>query len=94
MKNNFNKYFSTYFGYEKVMMDLYNSGSVTKLAYSGYIVFVVALIISILTGIAGLPLWMIVFTVLPIFIVLTPFRILGTLHISAMISMLAWLIFI
>lgn len=79
---------------KKVMMDLYNSGSVTKLAYAGYIVFVVTLIISILTGIAGLPLWMLIFTVLPNFIVLAPFRILGTLHISAMISMLAWLIFI
>ena len=31
------------------------------------------------------------FTVLPVFILLFPFRIIGTLHISAMISMPVWM---
>ena len=32
------------------------------------------------------------FTILPIFILLFPFRIIGTLHIAAMTSMLVWMI--
>lgn len=77
-----------------VMMDMYNSAQVTKVVYAAYLVFIVTLIVAILTGAAGLPAWMAVFTVLPVFIVLAPFRILGTLHIAAMITMLAWLIVI
>lgn len=77
-----------------VMMDMYNSAQVTKVVYAAYLVFIVTLIVAILAGAAGLPAWMAVFTVLPVFIVLVPFRILGTLHIAAMITMLAWLIVI
>ena len=78
----------------KTMLSLYNGAPSTKTCYLGYIAFVIALIAAIATGCAGVSLWMIVFTVLPIFIVLAPFKIIGTLHISAMISMLAWLIFV
>ena len=76
----------------KTMLSLYNGAPSTKACYLGYIAFVIALIVAIATGCAGVSLWMIVFTVLPIFIVLAPFKIIGTLHISAMVSMLAWLI--
>lgn len=79
---------------KSVMMDMYNSAPVTRVAYVGYIVYIVTLIAAILKGAAGLPMWMAIFTVLPVFIVLVPFRIIGTLHISAMITMLAWLIVI
>lgn len=77
-----------------VMMDMYNSAQVTKVVYGAYLVFIVTLIVATFTGAAGLPVWMAVFTVLPVFIVLVPFRILGTLHIAAMVTMLAWLIVI
>ena len=76
----------------KAMLALYNGAPSTKACYIGYIAFVIALIVAIATGCAGVALWMIVFTVLPIFVVLAPFKIIGTLHISAMVSMLAWLI--
>ena len=76
----------------KTMLALYNGAPSTKACYLGYIAFVIALIVAIAIGCAGVSLWMIVFTVLPIFIVLAPLKIIGTLHISAMVSMLAWLI--
>ena len=76
----------------KTMLALYNGAPSTKACYFGYIAFVIALIVAIAIGCAGVSLRMIVFTVLPIFIVLAPFKIIGTLHISAMVSMLAWLI--
>ena len=60
----------------------------------GAILFVITLIVAIVTGIAAFPLWAVIFTILPIFILLFPFRIIGTLHIAAMASMLAWLILI
>lgn len=77
-----------------MMLDLFNSAPITKICYLGYIVFIITLIIAILTGTAALPLWAAIFTILPIFIILFPFKIIGTLHISAMISMLAWMILI
>lgn len=76
----------------KTMLALYNGAPSTKACYLGYIAFIIALIVAIAIGCAGVSLWMIVFTVLPIFVVLAPFKIIGTLHISAMVSMLAWLI--
>ena len=60
----------------------------------GAILFVITLIVAIVTGIAAFPLWAVIFTILPIFILLFPFRIIGTLHIAAMASMLVWLILI
>ena len=79
---------------QKLMLDLFNSAPVTRLCFVGYLAFVVILIISIVTGAAGFPIWAVIFTVLPIFIILFPFRIIGTLHIAAMVSMLAWMFLI
>ena len=53
-----------------------------------------ALIVAIATGVAAFPLWAVIFTILPVFIILFPFRIIGTLHIAAIASMLVWLILI
>lgn len=61
------------------------------LQFFGYILYVVALMVSICMGVCGLPLWALVFTVLPILIVLFPFKIIGTLHISAIITFLGWI---
>lgn len=74
------------------MFALYNGAPSTKACYLGYIAFAIALIVAIAIGCAGVSLWMIVFTILPIFVVLAPFGIIGTMHISAKVSMLAWLI--
>ena len=77
-----------------LMLDLFNSAPITKSCYPAYLLFVITLIVAIVTGIAAFPLWAVIFTILPIFILLFPFRIIGTLHIAAMASMLVWLILI
>lgn len=79
---------------KSLMVDLYNSAPVTRICYAGYILFIIALILAIASGSAAFPIWAVIFTILPVFIVLAPFRIIGTLHISAMVSMLAWMILI
>lgn len=78
----------------KLMLDLFNSAPVTRMCFVGYLTFVVILIVSIVTGAAGFPIWAVIFTVLPVFIILFPFRIIGTLHIAAMVSMLVWMFLI
>lgn len=77
-----------------MLNDCYNKLPITKLAYVGYIVYVITLIIAVCTKTGGLPLWNVIFTVLPIFVVLTPFKIIGTLHISAIITFIGWLFII
>lgn len=77
-----------------LMVDMYKSAPITRICYVGYLVFIITLIVAIVSGVAALPVWAVIFTVLPIFIALFPFRIIGTLHISAMVSMLAWMILI
>lgn len=78
----------------KIMLELFHDVKCTMACYIGYLVFVITLIIAILTGVAAFPLWAVIFTVLPIFIIMFPLRITGTLHYSAMVSMLAWMFFI
>ena len=77
-----------------LMLDLFNSAPITRVCYLGYLVFIFTLIIAIISGTATLPLWSAMFTILPVFIILFPFRIIGTLHISAMVSMLVWILLI
>ena len=75
----------------ELLRGLYHGGNATRLCYFGYILYVVALMVSICMGVCGLTLWALVFTVLPILIVLFPFKIIGTLHISAIITFLGWI---
>lgn len=75
----------------ELLSGLYHGANATKLAYFGYIIYIAALIASICTGVCGLPLWALIFTVLPIFILLFPFKIIGSLHISAIITFLGWI---
>lgn len=77
-----------------LMIDLYSSAPITRICYAGYFVFIVTLITAIVSGTAALPMWSVIFTILPIFIILFPFRIIGTLHIAAMMSMLVWIFLI
>ena len=77
-----------------LMLDLFNSAPITNSCYLAYLLFVITLIVAIVTGTAAFPLWAVIFTILPIFILLFPFRIIGTLHIAAMASMLVWLVLI
>ena len=74
-----------------MMLDLLNNAPVLQLCGVGLVAYIVVLIIAIVTGIIGFPLWALVFTILPFVLVLSPFKIVGTMHIAAMVSMLGWI---
>lgn len=77
-----------------LMLDLMDSAPALRLCYLGLITYYITLIIAIVTGTIGFPVWAVIFTVLPIFLLLSPLQIVGTLHIAAMVSMLAWMLLI
>ena len=74
-----------------MMLDLLNSAPVLRICGVGLFAYIVALIIAIATGIIGFPLWALLFTIVPIILLLFPFKIVGTMHIAAMVSMLGWI---
>lgn len=78
----------------ELFTELYHEGNATKLCYLGYIGYILTLILAIFMNIGSLPLWAVIFTVLPIFVVLVPFKIVGSLHISAIITFLGWMFLI
>lgn len=77
-----------------MMLDLIGSGASLRLCSLGMITFYITLMVAIITGAIGFPIWALVFTILPIFIVMFPLQIVGTLHIAAMVSMLGWMFLI
>ena len=74
-----------------MMLDLLNNAPVLQLSGVGLVVYIVALIIAIATGIIGFPLWALLFTIVPFVLLLSPFKIVGTMHIAAIVSMLGWI---
>ena len=79
---------------KSLMLDMYANTPVTRTCYVSYLIFIITLIAAIVTGVAAFPIWAAVFTILPIFIIMFPFRIIGTLHIAASVSMLVWILLI
>ena len=74
-----------------LMLDLLQCGAPLKACFAGAMGYYVTLIVAILTGAIGFPLWAVIFTILPIFLVLAPLKIVGTIHIASIVSMAAWL---
>lgn len=74
-----------------MMLDLLNCAPVLRVCGVGLFAYIVALIIAIVTGIIGFPLWALLFTIVPIILLLFPFKIVGTMHIAAIVSMLGWI---
>ena len=74
-----------------MMLDLKDSSPVLQICGAGMTVYIITLIIAIVTGSIGFPIWAVIFTILPIFILMFPLKIIGTLHIAAMVSMLGWI---
>ena len=77
-----------------MMLDLMGSGASLRLCSLGMITFYITLMVAIITGAIGFPIWALVFTILPIFLAMFPLQIVGTLHIAAMVSMLGWMFLI
>lgn len=74
-----------------MMTDLMNKGSILRLCFFGLISYIVLLIIIIINGTIGFPIGSLLFTILPLFILLFPLKIIGTVHLAAMISMFVWM---
>ena len=86
--------FFQFLGYFALTAYIYSHSKIYGSILFVSIVLFITLIVAIVTGVAAFPLWAVIFTILPIFIILFPFRIIGTLHIAAISSMLVWLILI
>lgn len=79
----------------KVILELFKKTSVTMAAcYVGLLVFSVSFFIAVVSGITPLPRWVCVFNILPIFIVLSPFRIAGTGNIAGAVMFAGLFFFI
>ena len=76
---------------KELTLDLLSSGTILRVCFFGLIIYLIALVVAIVTGVIGFPIWALLFTIVPVFIIMFPFRIIGTLHIAAMVSMLAWI---
>ena len=74
-----------------MMLDLLNCAPILQTCGVGVLVYIVTLIIAIVTGIIGFPLWALHFTIVPFVLLLSPFKIVGTMHIAAIVSMLGWI---
>lgn len=60
-----------------MMLDLMGSGASLRLCSLGMITFYITLMVAIITGAIGFPIWALVFTILPIFLVMFPLQIVG-----------------
>lgn len=78
----------------QLFQEMYHRMPITKICYVGYILYIVILIVTIVMGATPMPIWMAAFTILPIVIVMFPLRIIGTMHISAIITFVMWLVMI
>lgn len=78
-------------GYQ-MFQEMYYNLPITRLCYVGYLLYIAVLIAVIVLGVTPIPIWMVIFTVLPIFIALVPFKIIGTMHISAIVTFMGWIV--
>ena len=76
------------------MLDLKDNALILRICMAGMVVYIITLIAAIVTGVIGFPVWSVIFTILPVAILLFPLKIIGTLHITAMVSMFAWIFLI
>ena len=77
-----------------IILDLMDCGPALRSCFVTLLAYMVVLFAAIVTGAIGFPVWAVIFTILPLFAALYPFQIIGTLHIAAMLSMLAWILLI
>lgn len=65
------------------ILEFFKKTSSTMLAcFVGFLVFSITLFAAVVLGWTPLPRWACIFNVLPIFLVMAPFRIVGTLNLA------------
>lgn len=77
---------------KEAMMYLQQGARILRVCAVGIMGLIVAYIVAVVTGTIGFPIWALVFTILPIVVAIFPFKIIGSLHIGAMVSMLGWML--
>lgn len=77
---------------KEAMMSLQQGGTILRVCSLGILGIVICYIIAVVSGAIGFPIWSLVFTIIPVVLVIFPLRIIGSLHIGAMVSMLGWLL--
>lgn len=74
----------------KAVLDLFKKTSATMIVcYTGLLIFLAAFLIAVLTGTTALPRWACVFNTLPLFLILSPFRVAGSGNIANSVMFLA-----
>ncbi len=74
----------------KTVLDLFKKTSATMIVcYTGLLIFSAAFLIAVLTGTTALPRWACVFNTLPLFLILSPFKVAGSGNIANSIMFLA-----
>jgi hypothetical protein len=79
----------------KAVLDFFKKTSATMIVcYTGLLIFSVALFIAVFTGTTTLPKWACIFNTLPLFLIISPFKVAGSGNIvnAAMFLALAVLI--
>ena len=77
---------------KEAMMSLEQGATILRACSLGIIGIVVCYVVAVVSGAIGFPMWSLVFTIIPVVVVIFPFKIIGSLHIGAMVSMLGWLL--
>lgn len=77
---------------KEAMMYLQQGARILRVCAVGIMGLIVAYIVAVVTGTIGFPIRALVFTILPIVVAIFPFKIIGSLHIGAMVSMLGWML--
>ena len=74
----------------KTVLDLFKKTSATMIVcYTGLLIFSAAFLIAVLTGTTALPRWACVFNTLPLFLILSPFKVAGSGNIANSVMFLA-----
>ena len=77
---------------KEALIALHQAAPILRVCSFGLIEIIIVYSIAVISGSIRFPLWSLLFTVLPVVIVIFPFKIIGSLHIGAMVSMLGWLL--
>lgn len=79
----------------QAILEFFKKASATMIVcYIGALVFCVTFLITVVSGVTPLPRWACICNLLPIFIVLTPFHIVGTFNLASAVMFLGLAILI
>lgn len=79
----------------KAIVEFFKKTSITMyIFYIGYLILAITWFVAVVSGVTELPRWCCIFNIIPLFIVLSPFKLVGTGNLCGAIMFLGLLIFI